>query len=153
MLKKKEKQSVYMVFLEKSSGFTMIQSLLAISFLALSLPFLASLLKAADIPLHEQELSIQQFFTFLQDDVKNATSFKLKDAGKILELNLVGGSTTTLEKYGNLIRRRVNGTGHEVYLRNIASLRFEPAAYGFSIFVTMEDGETFEKTIIWYDEE
>jgi competence protein ComGF len=30
----------------------------------------------------------------------------------------------TIEKYGSILRRRVNNTGHEVYLQNIAEVNF-----------------------------
>ncbi|MFD2630822.1 competence type IV pilus minor pilin ComGF [Oceanobacillus kapialis] len=147
----KQKRSVYMVSPKNDRGFTMIQSLLAVSFLALCLPLLSTILKSSDVSFYEQDLSVQQFFTFVQDDVKQAISYELKDTGRIIQLNLLSGISSTLELYGSLIRRRVNGTGHEIYLRDVEAIHFRPLDYGFSISVTMVDGENYEKTIVFYN--
>lgn len=45
------------------------------------------------------------------------------------------GDTILYEKYGSNIRRRVNYTGHETLLQNVASVRFEKATGGYDIYV------------------
>ncbi len=113
---------------------------------------MSTLIQASKIPSYEQELAVQQFFSFLQDDVKNATSYRLKESGSVIKLDLIDGFVTTIEKYDNLIRRRVNGAGHEIYLRNIKKLQFAPAEHGFTIIVILGEGEIYEKNIIWYNQ-
>lgn len=52
------------------------------------------------------------------------------------------GDTILYEIYGSNLRRRVNYTGHETLLQNVASVRFEKAVGGYDIYVyDLKDNE------------
>jgi competence protein ComGF len=51
------------------------------------------------------------------------------------------------ERFGNLVRRRVNGQGHEVILQNIGSMELFYIRGGIRIVVADIDGKIYEKKI------
>lgn len=59
--------------------------------------------------------------------------------------------TVTIDKFGTNIRRQVRGTGHEIFLRDIKELTFNPMSYGIRIQVITLEGGVYEKTIRYYD--
>jgi competence protein ComGF len=51
------------------------------------------------------------------------------------------------ERFGNLVRRRVNGQGHEVILQNVGAIELYYIADGIRMVVTGIDGKVYEKKI------
>ncbi|WP_162986426.1 competence type IV pilus minor pilin ComGF [Virgibacillus sp. Bac332] len=94
------------------------------------------------------ELSIQQFFQHLRNEVMQATDFRIVANKLLLESN---GATVSFELYQELIRRQVNGLGHEIYVRGVKDFSLAPLSYGFQIIITSTEGDTFEKDIILYE--
>ncbi|MBT2214449.1 hypothetical protein KK120_01215 [Virgibacillus dakarensis] len=148
MLKIKKKRFACTAILRSERGFTFITLLLTITILFMSLPFAPFLIKSANYSSHHQEMSIQQFFYFLRDDVMKATDYAVTPT--VVKLLNHDDETITIEQYGNLIRRQVKGTGHEIYLRDIQAVTFEKLPYGIHTTITSLQGETYEKTIIFY---
>jgi competence protein ComGF len=50
------------------------------------------------------------------------------------------GDKVTYETYGNMIRRRRNGQGHEIALQNVVRIQLMAIKNGFQWEVTFEDG-------------
>lgn len=154
MLKRLKKQDAFTVIHKNNQGFTLISILLTITILFTTLPLLGYLIKSATYTSNYDELSIQQFFHYLRDDFLIATDYDVS-TNKIT-LGLENGTQASIESYTNtakdvLIRRRVDGFGHEVYLMNIEAVTFSPISYGVHVIVTSLQGEQYEKTIIFYD--
>lgn len=148
MLKRKSNKSAYMAIRKNENGFTFLSVLAAIVILFMTLPFTAYLLKGVDFTSNYDELSMQQFYYFLRDDVIKSTGFTVEPAK--ITLKHYNGTTITIEQYENLIRRQVSGEGHEIYLRNVKKVEFIPSPYGFRVHITSIQGEQFEKTITFY---
>lgn len=149
MLKRKKRSSVYTDTRKSERGFTFLSLLLTATILFMTIPLVTYLVKAADYSSHYQEISIQQFFYYLRDDVMKATTFAVPSSTE-LKLGNSDGTTVTIEQYKDLIRRRIEGEGHEIYLRDVADISFQKIAYGIRATVTSLQGETYEKTIILY---
>jgi competence protein ComGF len=134
---------------QSEQGFTFLSLLLTATILFMTIPLVTYLVKAADYSSHYQEMSIQQFFYYLRDDVMKATTFAIPSS-TVLKLGNSDDITITIEQYKDLVRRRVKVEGHEIYLRDVADISFRKVDYGVRATVTSLQGETYEKTIILY---
>ncbi|WP_158701707.1 ComGF family competence protein [Lentibacillus sp. Marseille-P4043] len=129
-------------------GFTFLTLLLTVTILFMTLPFISYLIKSAAYSTNYQEESIQQFLYFLRDDVIKATDYAVTPTAIKLIIN--DEETVTIEQYETLIRRQVNGQGHEIYLRDVEEVSFTSLPYGIHAKITSIQGETYEKQIIIY---
>lgn len=147
MLKKNKKQFVYMDTRRSDSGFTFLSLLMTLTILCVTLPFAAYLLKSVDTSTYQEEIAVQHFFQFLRDDLLQATDYEFtKD--KII-MTRPENEKVTIEQYDNQIRRRVRG-GNEIYLRDVKHASFEEQPHGIRARITTEEGETYDKIIIYY---
>lgn len=143
------KAFVYTAYKQNEEGFTFVSLLLMISILAIFIPFLSYTLKAADIPSSNQEISVQQFFQFLRDDVIMAN--EVDSTRKRLYLKQgQSGDQVVIKRHGDLVHRQVNRRGHEIYLQDIQDVTFSKVPYGIRVNVRSLEGESYEKTIIYY---
>src|SRR5690625_4566135 len=143
--------SVSTGFQKNEKGFTFLHLLVAITILSVSLPYLSYLLQAASYDNNYNEISVQQFFQYLRNDVIQSTGYRLRSSPSRINLELENGKTATFELYGNLIRRQVDGRGHEVYLRDVRQIRLKSLHYGFKLNITMAEGEIHEKIFVFYE--
>ncbi|WP_042145917.1 competence type IV pilus minor pilin ComGF [Paucisalibacillus sp. EB02] len=137
-----------MDYQKNEQGFTFYTLLFALTILIMCIPLYGAILKTLKENSSYNEISIQQVFHFIQQDVIKAINYRA-ESGKIY-LNLYNGETVTIEQYGNLIRRQVDGQGHEIYLRNIQDFQVQTLEYGFNVYITSSEGEQYEKTITFY---
>ncbi|SDQ50456.1 competence protein ComGF [Virgibacillus salinus] len=137
-----------MDILQNEKGFSFLSVILTSTILFIIIPFTGYLLNGVNFTSNYEELSVQQFYYFLRDDVIKSTDIKVEPT-KII-LNQHDGSVVTIEKYQDLIRRQVNSEGHEIYLRHVQNINYKSTAYGFHASITSTKGENFEKTIIFY---
>lgn len=129
-------------------GFTFITTLLMMGILVISLPFLSYLIQVVTERSDQSELSVGQFFLFMRNEVIQAKQLQVYP--NKLKLTTKDGATASFELYQQLIRRQVDGKGHEIYLRDIQHLQFISLPYGIQLMVTTIEGEQFEKEIIFY---
>lgn len=138
-----------MEWMKNERGFTFISALISIFVLAIFLPFIGSLFQAADkIPVYTEEISIQQSFQFIRDDLASATSCEIEP--EKIHLTLHDGTPVTIGKYNDVIRRQVKGKGHEIYLRHVDNVSFKKISYGFQITITSSEGEEYVKDFAFY---
>jgi competence protein ComGF len=140
-----------MVFLKREKGFTFLQLLIAITFLSVSLPFLGYLLNAAAYHNNYNEISVQQFFQYIRNDVIHSTGYQISSNPPQIILELEDGKTAMIEPYQDLIRRHVDGRGHEVYLRDVKEIQLDNLDYGFRLQITTSKGEEYEKSFVFYE--
>ena len=143
--------SAFMVWCRPEGGFTFISTIFMLFILALSLPFMGYLLQVSNYRNNYEELSFNQFYQFMRDDLIRAERVDVTGNKLYLGLDGSGEEIATYEKYGNTVRRLVNGRGHELYLQGIKDLAFEPLHYGVKIKLTSTSGDEYEKTIVHYD--
>ncbi|MFZ3577849.1 competence type IV pilus minor pilin ComGF [Virgibacillus sp. DJP39] len=144
----KKKSRAYMGMLVNQKGFTLLSMLLTVAMLFITIPFLEYMTKSLSYTNNYTDLSYYQFFHFFRDDLIRSTNYTTYDQG--IALSAVDGTIVTYEKYENVIRRQVNGTGHEVVIRGINSLNFESITYGIKTVISTTDGAVYEKKFTVY---
>lgn len=85
----------------------------------------------------------------MRDDIIRSTDFAIEN--QTISLTAIDGTNVTYEKYNDIIRRQVDGTGHEVFIqKNIKDLSFEKISYGVKAIITTTDGAIYEKKFTIY---
>ncbi|RDW19193.1 hypothetical protein CWR48_09085 [Oceanobacillus arenosus] len=152
MLNMQKKRFVYTEYMHHEHGFTFISMLFAIAILSITLPFTGYLLKATASQSNYEEISVYQFFQFVRDEVVKSTGMYIANGKLHLQQKINNQQAiATIEKYESLIRRQVDGTGHEIFLRDVQDLTFFEDPYGIKINVTTLEGNTYDKRIIFYE--
>jgi len=149
MLGKKMKQFVYTVLDQSEGAFTLLSMLVIIAILFTTLPLLAYLISSTTYTTSYDEISTRQFFNFLSDELMLATDYSVSK--NKLVLDDLDGNKISFEKYNNVILRKVDGEGHDIYLRDVQTIGFIDLLYGIQVEVTSLEGETYEKAIIHYE--
>lgn len=133
--------------LKNEEGYLLLSSVIGLLFCFMMLSFLIPLFNVANLTNDYNELSIQQFFKFFRDELIEAVDFEVSSTRVILHRS--DQRRAIFEKRGRLVVRRIDG-GYEVYLRDIQDIRFTALSYGMKVSITSMDGETYEKTLIYY---
>lgn len=149
MLGKKLKQFVYTVLDQSEKAFTLLSMLVMIAILFTTLPLLAYLISSTTYTTSYDEISTRQFFNFLNDELMLATDYSVSKNKLILDD--LDGNKISFERYNNVILRKVDEEGHDIYLRDVQTIGFTDLLYGIHVEVTSLEGETYEKTIIHYE--
>lgn len=126
-------------------GFTLVSSLLRIVIISLTLPILVFVFSKLHTNSLEQTLSIEQLFFIMQNEIYEATEVSHTHNQLLLQ---VDDNTVTFNRYGALIRRQVNNTGHEIYHRNISDFVLKSVANGVMVTITTLTGEVYERILI-----
>lgn len=134
---------------QNEKGFTFITYFFAISLISITIPFFSYILTMLNESTSYSSQNIHTFLHFIRDDVIRAEQYEISNDQ--LSLSLHGGRKATYEQYENVIRRQVDGEGHEVYVMDVKDLRFTPLSYGFKMHITTNQGELYEKTIVFYE--
>ncbi|WP_377888528.1 competence type IV pilus minor pilin ComGF [Alkalihalobacillus sp. R86527] len=126
-------------------GFTLIEVLITLLILLALTAVLPSLMitsvKTAGID-HQQEEE-QLFYVLVAREIRGASSVSTN--GRNLSLTNPSGETIGFEMYGNVIRRRVNGTGHEVVLQGVKSMNITISGQRVKIVLVLTNGTTKEE--------
>lgn len=129
-------------------GMTLIELMLTVTILVAIvsvMPLLMSAaVKSAGADLQHQEA--QLFFRLFSKEVREASQITI--AGDGVELSKTDGARVQYERYGSSIRRRVNGTGHEVVLQHIRKVKVDLMGKKVTIEVELQNGES-EKRIVF----
>lgn len=150
MQKNRMKSFVSTDYLRNEKGFNFITVLIMVTFIFLTLPFLGAALQITSPVNNHQELAVHEFFRFVRDDIiKSRDAYIIDDALYLLQEE---DDLVVISQYYDLIRRQVNQTGHEIYLRDVKSLNFYEQALGITMVVTTIDGANYEKVLNVYDE-
>jgi competence protein ComGF len=133
----------------KNDGFTYIELLIVIIILMTItslFPLLFTIIaewtvKPSSLHPFEWEIAVSQ----LTMEIREAEEVTIENGS--LRLRNIYQDVIQYERYGHVIRRRVNGQGHEVILQNIDRLGFFYITNGIRIFVVDLDGHVYEKKI------
>jgi competence protein ComGF len=133
--------------MKNQSGFTLLEVLISFSIVLLILSFLTPFLqliteeKKEGLNLYEWEVFKQQAAMEIRATEEMTLSVdKLSFIGSV-------GEKISYEHYQGIIRRRVNGAGHEVMLQHIASVKYEPVVNGVFISIVDSSGEIFQSSV------
>ncbi|WP_068671891.1 competence type IV pilus minor pilin ComGF [Oceanobacillus sp. Castelsardo] len=142
------KRFVWKDWLKNEKGFSFITMIFALTIISMTLPIVAYLLQTTShLSSNYNELSTQQFFQFIRDEIINANDIKIE--GNKLKLTQLD-SEIIIEQYGALIRRQVDRKGHEILLQDIDQFSIESNPYGIRIKIRNTLGDTYEKVIVFY---
>lgn len=133
---------------DPSSGFTLVSVLLSLTTLLLVLPFISIVILNTRGMAYENAIDVHHFFIFLRDDIIEAREINIQP--NTLTLTLITGNRASYSLYGDVIRRRVQHQGHEVYTRNIRNLTFSEMNNRLRVKVTTTKGEQYEQDIQLY---
>ncbi|WP_070120687.1 competence type IV pilus minor pilin ComGF [Bacillus marinisedimentorum] len=131
----------------ENKGFTMLEMLFAFFIFMFLTGLLMPILKLSASFLDNEGVAIREteiFFGQLGREVREADDTEVQ-AGTLLMLSPTG-KLVTYEQYGTMIRRRVDGKGHELVLQNITAVRFVEVPNGINVSVT-KAGKTLERRI------
>lgn len=126
----------------KEAGFTLISTLISLTMVLISLPLLYQLLFEVK-SLKKLELTPYKFMMFITDDIHRADITLAKN--NKLYFYLPSGETAIIEQYNQLIRRKVDNRGHEIYLRDIVLFETKQLESSVSVKIELKDGEQYEK--------
>lgn len=129
------------------AGFTLISTLISFSLILLSLPLIYQLISEVKA-IKNLELSPYKFIVFIKDDIHRSKHLIAKD--NKLYFYLATEEVATIEQHGDLIRRRVDNRGHEIYLRDIVKFQTKSLDYGVKVLIVFKDGEIYEKVFNTY---
>lgn len=149
MLKKIKRNNAYIVYQKNEHGFTFFSVLVTLTILFTTLPLLGYLLKSVSYSSNYDDISVYHFFHYLQNDVTNAIEYEVKGDKISMQLQGEDEAMASIGQYNQLIRRQVNGKGHEIYLRDVKDFTVTSLAYGFHVSILTLQGEHYEKTIVF----
>lgn len=129
-------------------GFTMLEMLFAFSIFCLIasfLPLLFSIMfNEQSVEARIQKLEWELFANQLKKELQSSDAFHVVNG----ELRLSHGEeTTSFQHYQKLLRRRVDGKGHEVVLQRVERVVFEKRGNALFIEVNNSFGKTYHGTI------
>lgn len=145
-------KDAYPLLKKSEVGMTVIEMLLTMSVLlviASMLPTVFYVWKKDDSEkiIYEE---VVLFFILLQKDGRKFNHIWTNDEKNILYFSNGNGSDVIqYEKYNDIIRRRVNGKGHEVFLQGVRDFHVEVNSLRVFIRLKGIDGTVYEKNIIY----
>ncbi|MCA1031716.1 prepilin-type N-terminal cleavage/methylation domain-containing protein [Bacillus timonensis] len=120
----------------KSKGFTLIETLVSMACLVVVLTLITPFLKIIFLESSlKHQVNRMEWEIFLQQakmEIRESTSVTIAN-NKLYFYQQ--NQVISYEKYGDKIRRRVNGSGHEIILQEINSVTFHPLQNGIEIRV------------------
>jgi competence protein ComGF len=130
--------------LKKSEAFSLIEVIIALSVLLLLtslIPLLFTPLQKNPSPSQFEDTSL--FFAMLGKEIREASSLTIENNS--LFLTRSNDDVVSFSKYRTLIRKQLNGLGHEVWLQNIAGMVVEMRDDGLiEVTLTDTDGHHYQ---------
>jgi competence protein ComGF len=131
--------------MSRTGGFTLLEMLIVLLGVLLVLSFLPALLDVRWLqkePLQRfNRLEWHVFLQQLKSEVRE--SAQLETNGTTLYAYKRNGEKVSFERYGTIIRRRVNGQGHETVLQAVADVRYKLAVRGVHIEMITVEGTRY----------
>jgi competence protein ComGF len=128
-------------------GFTLIEVLIAFSIFSTLIYFISPIfqiiLNNKDTSIELQSMEWELFCSQIKKEIRLSTRADIVGGRLILTK---GAEMIQYEKYGPSLRRRVNSTGHEVILQNVAQYSFSLGNNAVKITVTDNWGKEYAVT-------
>lgn len=106
-----------------NKGVTLLEVLFSITIYMVIIMTIPSILKFINVEHKLPSYEVELFYQQIGIDIREATHIEVHHEQTLL-LYKPDGSVVKLEKYQNVIRRRVNNLGQEVLVQNIKSISF-----------------------------
>jgi competence protein ComGF len=138
------------MYLRNEQGFTLLQVYIAFFLFLMIVSFVPSYFKLLFFQnnLINDQIKAQEAHLFFQQLTREV----LESKGMSVSLNKIylykmNGDTVIYEKYGNVIRKRVNYRGHIVALQNVEFLQVQSVSNGCLLEVKFERGIQVKKRV------
>ncbi|MGN7941300.1 competence type IV pilus minor pilin ComGF [Virgibacillus sp. 6R] len=140
----KRKKLVYYYRNEQGCTFlNMLLSFIVYAIIISSLSMVFHFLMSHSQHSHDLKPFEWELFTVqLHRELKDATDIQVKDEQLSFKNKL--GEIVTVQQYKNLIRRQVNGKGHEIYLFRVKDIELNKIEDGIKIKVFSNFGKDYE---------
>ncbi|OLO42879.1 hypothetical protein BTR23_02450 [Alkalihalophilus pseudofirmus] len=129
------------------NGFTLIEVILAFALFVMVVSLLPLIIKAVPVifPPTEQPhiLQVELFYNQLSMEIREANEIRV--IGNSLYLTKPNDTVITIERFGTLIRRRVDGYGHDVFLRHVSDLSYKSVPNGVVVTIIDTNGSMYER--------
>lgn len=140
------KRQKWSVMLRKDNGFTMVEMLISlVIFMMLSILVIQIFLTVRENFAKKNQLHLKEWETFsiqLKNEIKNSKDQSVSDNKLYL---ITRGSFVTIEQYKNIVRRQVDGMGHEIMLQNIADFQVKLEADYITVQVIDDEGNQYTR--------
>lgn len=137
----------WFVMLQKNNGFTLIEMLISlVVFMVISMLAVQVFSAVHTHTTKTNELQVEEWEMFslqIQRELRNSKEQAVKNNRLYL---LVNGAWITVEHYQNIVRRQVDGGGHDVMLQNISSFQVEQRGTKMIVHVTDQQKHTYSRT-------
>lgn len=124
------------VKLQNEHAFTLVDMLFALMVFTMIIflvsPAISMMKQSINLQNRLQTMEWDVFCSQIKKEIRMSTKVQVVD-NRLLLTEDVG--TVTFEKYENLLRRRVNNTGHEVLLQNVSEVTFTQMPSTINVFV------------------
>ena len=148
MLKLKKKKYANTIIHPNENGFTLVSLLISLAIIGSTLTLIPTIYRLIEYDSHTSEYSIRQFFHFLSDEIyKNQYDYVENNT---IHLTSESGKRITISFYPEVIRRQVNGDGHEIFVRDIDTFHVKELPYGLHVSIITTTGESYAKTFSFY---
>lgn len=135
------------MMLRKDKGFTMVDMLISlVVFMIITILVTQMFVIVRENLIKKNQLNLQEWEIFsiqLKNEIRNSKDQSIVDNKLYL---LSRGSIVTIEQYKNLVRRQVNGMGHEIMLQNIASYHVQQDGFDITVNVMDHQGIQYTRT-------
>ncbi|MFS0561926.1 competence type IV pilus minor pilin ComGF [Terribacillus sp. 179-K 1B1 HS] len=132
--------------ISSNKGFTLLEVLITLSILILILSSIPPLLAPMTQNTETESLSVRQALHFISMEVHKGNFVGIEENRLFIEDQQ--GRIAVFEQYKDMIRRRVNGKGHEIYLHHIENLEFQLDGSTIIAIVRGKEGASYEKRIV-----
>ncbi|HLR54611.1 MAG TPA: ComGF family competence protein [Pseudogracilibacillus sp.] len=147
MKRREQKKFVYTPYWTNNKGFTYISVLLSFLIIFTTLPLLVFFLSILDDSPKKTSISVQQFFHIIQKNQYSALSLHVHENRIYYQRTKADKEEqVVIEQYKSFIRQKVEGKGHEIYLRDVDSFAIDEAEDYFTITLKLLNGDSYEKT-------
>lgn len=147
-MQKVKKINLACITIVSNSGMTFIELLLGLFIFSTLIMFLPPIYRLTNVDDFNQQLAVDQFFNFVTDEIRINKLIALDEAS--IELANEQDDKIKISQYNQLIRRQVNGSGHEVLLRDVADFRIISLSSGLKLKIRTLTGDLYEKIIVYY---
>lgn len=140
-----------MRFCKNSLGFTLIEALMALSFLSIVaalVPLFINSLDHAEDTETADPMEVELFFQEIGLEIRESTDITTVYPPRVLYLEKYDGRRVSYERYGWSIRRQVDDQGHQVVLQKIRRFDCQLVGDGVKISIEGRKGETYERIFL-----
>lgn len=143
----KRKKYVYPHF--NNSGYTLVNLLFSLIVYMIIVSSLFTMFYILNIQTrHSNDLKAYEWENFIvQMQRELNVADELIVNGNSIQYKNVLGEIVSIHQYKNLIRRQVDGKGHEIFLLKVKRIQFQKAMTGIDIHIVTEAGKEYEFTI------